>query len=140
MEIVVKSTTRESKQAQGKTYWGVKHEDNNWYNLINHSKPAIGARFNVEVKETQFNGRTYRWANIVQGQQAVGTANGHIPWGDYRHMAEIAHEMAKGMEPDDAAARAAILNTVMIAFSNGRVALPKDDPEEGPPLDDNIPF
>jgi hypothetical protein len=154
--IVVKSTTKESKQAQGKTYWGVKHEDGNWFNLITDSKPAQGARYNVDVKETQFNGRTYRWANIIQAQKAAsqnGAGQSH-PWEDYARMARVAHELACDLEPDETGAgthfedrsqaRAAILNTVMIAFSNGKIELPKDSQAEPPPLDDDgsdsIPF
>src|SRR5678815_2853761 len=146
MQITVKSTTRESKQAQGKTYWGVKHEDGNWYNVITNDKPTMGQRFEADVKETQFNNRTYRWATPIGPKQATtgnNSSNGHIAWEDYRTMAEAAHELAGELEPDDreiepgedgnkyyvkldrSAARAAILNTVMIAFANGKIALPK---------------
>lgn len=146
MQITVKSTTKESKQAQGKTYWGVKHEDGNWYNLITNDKPAMGARFDVEVKETQYNGRTYRWATPHQGSQQAsggGGGNGHIPWEDYEQMMRAAHGVAWALEPDAgehadrSTARAAIVNTVMIAFSNGKLALPKDDM---PPDGADIPF
>lgn len=158
MQLTVKSTTRESKQAQGKTYWGIKHEDDNWYNLITDAKPAMGAKYNVDVKETQYNGKTYRWANIIAPQgaaKAQAESNGHVKWEDYRLMAEIAHDLAKVLEPDEqiqivnggpevqhvdrSAARAAIVNTCMIAFANGKISLPQDD-EGAPPLDDDIPF
>lgn len=152
MQITVKSTTRESKQAQGKTYWGVKHSDGNWYNLITDNKPAMGAIIDVEVKESQWQGKTYRWATPTQKQAAQSAAvgaNGHIAWEDYEAMAQAAHEMAQAMEPDGfdangqnpmdrSSARAAIVNTVMIAFANGKIALPAEDPP--PPADDDIPF
>lgn len=75
-----------------------------------------------------------------------GNGHGGISWVDYRDMAMLAHGLAKELEPDVASsdvdlegrrvitpeidratARAAILNTVMIAFSNGKISLPDED-------------
>ncbi len=79
-----------------------------------------------------------------------GNGNGKITWDAYRAMAEAAHELASKLEPDEftvrpdensdmavnvradrAAARAAILNTVMIAYSNGKIVVPN--------IDDDLP-
>ena len=155
MEIIVQAVTKQSKQAQGKTYWGVKAGDGNWYNLIRDAKPANGDRYSVDVKETEFKGRVYRWATIVQAQSAApdqranqSPNNGHISWEDYQSMARLAHELAMEMEPDETGAeshfedrsqaRASIMNTILRDYANGRIALPKEDPL--PPADDDIPF
>jgi len=69
-----------------------------------------------------------------------------VPWDAYRAMAEAAHGLAVKLEPDHVSAvpspdgigeatvqldrsiaRAAILNTVMIAYSNGKIFVPEDD-------------
>jgi hypothetical protein len=76
-----------------------------------------------------------------------------VSWDNYRAMAEAAHELAMKLEPDSiraielsdpneslgttttidrSTARAAILNTVMIAYSNGKIFVPA--------VDDDIPW
>lgn len=72
-----------------------------------------------------------------------------IPWSEYKLMLIEAHNLASQLEsePVDAQARAAIVNTVMIAFTNGKIAAPEpmaeppadNDPWEGlpPPSDNN---
>jgi hypothetical protein len=151
MEIIVNKVTKESRQAQGKTYWGVEH-GGNWYNFVTNDKPKVGFRYNVEVNESQWNGKTYRWAKPAaspkseQRAKPNGNGNGQIKWDDYAEMMRAAHSLANELEPDretdvgmsKAAARAALVNTAMIAFSNGKIAL-----EEGPPPpedDGGIPF
>lgn len=101
---------------------------------------AVGDK--IEISEpTDFNGTLYARLNNVEHPPAPKAAsNGSArSWVDYHAMATIAHALAAQFEPTDATARAAILNTVMIAFSNGKVELPDDGPE-GPPLGDDIPF
>src|SRR5690349_18609000 len=113
MQITVKSTTKESKQAQGKIYWGVKHDDGNWYNVVQDLKPTMGQRFECDVKETEFNGRTYRWATPIQPVAAPAAANnngnghasavqssGKIPWLEFTAAFKATHAMALEVEPD----------------------------------------
>lgn len=146
MEIVVKSTTKESRQAQGKQYWGVKHEDGQWYNLITDSKPAMGARYKVEVKETQFQGRTYRWANIVQQTQHFADSNGRaakITSDEGGRAFDFWSSKVNELSEWTPEAKASVLCTLMIATFDGKVASPKDDeiPPDAPALDgDDIPW
>ncbi len=84
-----------------------------------------------------------------------------ITWDDYRNLAEAAHELASKLEPDEiktypfgedgndkeshllkvdrSTARAAILNTVMIAYSNGKFTVPKEEDSYVPPPEDDLP-
>jgi len=155
MQITVKSTTKQSAMAQGKVYWGVKSEDGNWYNVITNEKPALNTKIEAEVKESNFNGRTYRWATPISREPKASAAisNGHIAWEDYKRMALEAGNLAHMLESDlpgdkengdpfvdRSQARAAIVNTLMIAFSNGKIALPKDEEPESVPPGAEIPF
>lgn len=105
----------------------------------------VGKTVEIEVTEkTSAKGNKYSIAKIVKVIEAAGNGNGngHISWDDYRAMAEAAHGLASKLEPDSinivgendpstiidrSTARAAILNTVMIAYSNGKIFVPVDD-------------
>lgn len=154
MRLEATAVTKDSKTARDRTYWGVKHSDGNWYNLLIDQRPARGAVFEVEVKESSFNGKTYRWAEIKESSHKNGSANANgtngyaATWEDYARMARAAHALASELEADVpkdqpdgvsfscAQARASIVNTVIIAFSNGKVLLPQDDE----PNPDGLPF
>jgi hypothetical protein len=149
MQITVKATTKESKQARGQTYYGVKAQDDQWYNLMVTDKPAVGAVFEIEVKTTEYQGKTYRWATLSAKQPAkVAQSNGHFPWEDYAAMVRVAHLLARELEPDETGtesqdrsqARIRFVNNVMMAFKDGKVALPKEDAPPPPVDDDDIPF
>jgi len=164
MQLTVEAVTKAPRLFNGATIWGVKAPDGTWYSLHQHDKPNKGDTLNVNVEQHHGkDGRAYldaypiidrsRGVTIPDGTPApakpqAAQSNGHIPWEDYRRMAEHAHMLAARLEPDGtetsqsdnnfqatlidrSAARAAILNTVMIAFSNGKIALPKqpDEPE-----------
>ena len=165
MQITVESTTKESKQARGQTYWGIKFKGE-WFNLFVNDKPKQGDKFEVDVKTSEWNGRTFRWATPVKGKEAPQQKEANGSWEHYAEMARAAHRLAKELEPDSSRwpqllqeggsedpaeiitcdrsrARAAILNTCLIAYSEGRVALPAEPepPEFGPGEDDgSIPF
>ena len=64
MQITVKAVTKQAKQAKGRNYWGVKHTDDQWYNVLVDSKPNMGQTLEVEVKTSEYQGKTYRWAEI----------------------------------------------------------------------------
>lgn len=110
----------------------------------------VGKEVDIEVTEkTSAKGNKYKVAKITKVIEAGrANGNGHIAWEDYATMAITAHNLAHQLEPDflgtqeepqgvdRSQARAAILNTVMIAFANGKIALPKDATAS----DDEIPF
>lgn len=114
---------------------------NNTYYVNEDPTNFVGKDVEAEITEkTSAKGNKYSIAKIVKViEGAAGKSNGHITWDDYRAMAEAAHELAMKMEPDApeggidrSAARAAILNTVMIAYSNGKIIVPTED--------DNVPW
>ncbi len=111
-------------------------------------KGLVGMTVDIEVntKTTQDGKRTYKIGKITKVYEATATAsngngNGKITWDAYRAMAEAAHGLANKLEPDGSfntgvegeafqtmdrsTARAAILNTVMIAYSNGKIVVPE---------------
>jgi len=118
----------------------------------------VGRTVEIELsKKMSKKGQEYTVGKISQVYEATDTAssgngNGKITWDAYRAMAEAAHELAIKLEPDGiiaetselgnartytittdrSTARAAILNTVMIAYSNGKIFVPEDDDDPPP--------
>lgn len=124
---------------------------NDTYYVNEDPTNLVGKTVEMEVTEKiSAKGNKYKIAKIIKVLEAAASSgNGHgISWDDYRQMAEAAHELAMKLEADVFAdngqegvpivtvdrshARAAILNTVMIAFSNGKIA--------NPLIDDDMPF
>jgi len=70
--------------------------------------------------------------------------NSHlIPWAEYERTLRAAHAIAMELEysatEDRSQARAAIINTVMIAFTNGKIAAPLPEPIAGQtPMDECV--
>ncbi len=119
----------------------------------------VGKTVDIEITPKKSKaGREYKIGKIIKvyeatatasAQSANGNSNGKITWDDYRKVAEAAHSLAMKFEPDEAtvttnsegstathvdrsAARAAILNTVMIAYSNGKIFVPADEDDIPP--------
>lgn len=131
------------------------HAGNSYWFVNEDATPLAGKEVEIDVTEkTSAKGNKYSIAKIVKVLEGAapggggGNGNGHIAWSEYEQMAGLAHQLALTMEPDAVAdhgqegapiitvdrstARAAILNTVMIAFSNGKISLPA--------ADDDMPF
>lgn len=131
----------QQKTSQYGEYFGVK-AGGVWYNVQGPRQDLKGKTFEAEVKDSG----KFKWAKLLKEAGAPapsgnGASHGAVAWDDYEKMADMAHSMATRLEPGDPAARAAILNTVMIAYSNGKIALPKEEPPpDAPPFDDDIPF
>jgi hypothetical protein len=125
------------------------------YVFINEEPaPLVGKTVEIEVNEkpNKAGTRTYKVGKISKVYEATattsnGNGNGKITWDAYRAMAEAAHSLAMKLEPDEitcdenggnevrtdrGSARAAILNTVMIAYSNGKIFVPTDDDDIPP--------
>lgn len=120
------------------------YHGNDTYYVNEDATPLIGKTAEIEVTEkTSAKGNKYKIAKILKVLEASSSnGNGKITWDAYRAMAEAAHSLAMKLEPDGSfhsddsgayqnmdrsAARAAILNTVMIAYSNGKIFVPEDD-------------
>ena len=67
---------------------------------------------------------------------------GAISFWEYLQTMELVHGSAMALEPNDAQARAALVNTAMIAVVSGKLKLPPDAPKEPlePGSDDEDPF
>jgi hypothetical protein len=139
MQVKVDSVSDVKTNAQGTsskmTCGGVN------YFVQENATPHIGKMLEITAEEkTSKAGNKYNVAKIIkvigEGGGASG-GNGAIPWKDYEIMAKLAHSFALGLEPDSniegalpldrSQARAAILNTIMIAYSNGKIYLPDEE-------------
>jgi len=116
----------------------------------------VGKTVDIEItKKNSKAGREYKIGKIAKVYEATATAsngngNGKITWDAYRAMAEAAHDLAAKLEPDEidvseatghetvrtdrGSARAAIVNTTMINYCQGRITVPKDDEDDIPPF------
>lgn len=148
----VSDVTTNDKGTSGKIHVG-----NDFYYVSEDPTQYVGKELDIEVTEkTSAKGHKYKIAKILKvlGTGGPSASNGHIPWLAYEQMARIAHGLAQALEPDvtqpsapsqdggdpvethtvinRSAARVALVNTVMIAFSNGKISLPE--------ADDDMPF
>jgi hypothetical protein len=147
MDLIVKTVAKDPKQAQGETYWPVLGADGNSYNLIVNYRPQQGQAFNVDVKESVFKNKTYRWANIVHSI-AQEHAKASVPdrpaqpqkAGLNQYMMAEAFDYwwekvnATGLSDD---AKASMMCTLLIATADGRVKFEEPELSEE---EDNIPF
>ncbi len=117
--------------------------------------PLVGKTVDIEIKDkpNKAGTRNYKVGKITKVYEATatnsnGNNNGKISWDAYRAMAEAAHGLAMKLEPDEVTegdegaqlvrtdrgrARTAILNTVMMAYANGKIFVP-DDSDDIPPF------
>ena len=159
MLLKIDSVTKEPRtSADGTVHWGIKSGEQ-WYNLCQEEKPVWRSTIDVEVKSETFKGRTTRWARVIQlGQTTTpkqsalspeektalapaktngnGAGSGKIPWLEYERVVKKASEIASMLEPGetDASARAAIINTIVIAFTRGDVMAPEHVEGEDAPF------
>lgn len=158
MRVTVESCARELRETKDRRpYTGLKI-NGQWINVIGDHRDKYKKEIDVEIKGN--------WGQIIEPpaqnpkqfdpRAAYVSSNGHksgpIPWEQYKLVMIEAHELAQQMEPDSvdqkeeqapvyldrARARAAIINTVSIAFTKGEIAAPED--EGLTEADDNIPF
>ena len=144
-EYYIEGVTKEVKQTgQGKPYSGLKI-DGKWVNIEGDMRWMKGTTQSLELKQ---NGK-WTWAKRgpqpsqqEQANGAPGSGTG-VTWSEYDAMLRLAWSVAMDLERDDATARAAIVNTAMIAFTNGKLKadeLEVPDSEEPPSGGDDIPF
>lgn len=97
----------------------------------------VGKDVEAEITEkTSAKGNKYSIARIIKvlEEKSAGAqaSNGKVAWLEYQIVAKAAHALALDLEPDyeagnidRSAARAAIVNTAMIAFANGKISMPE---------------
>lgn len=148
MRLKIEAVTKESKESpRGERYWGVKSGET-WFNLKTDKQPRVGDVLDVDVKETEYKGKIYRWATINETQPepteekraSASPASTRPTWTEVKIVLREAHFIALELEPDvesgadRAAARAAIVNTVIIAFTKQGFDL------DLPDAADDVPF
>ena len=147
MKVKVESCTKETRLTKG----GVMHTgikvNGAWYNMAGDHRGLYGKEVDLEIKGS--------WATLVQAatpptdfptSQRNGVPSHPIEWEEYVAAMREAHLIANELEPDEnqtveghinrAQARAALVNTMMIALANGKLRLPPagEPPEEGTPF------
>ena len=126
---------------------------NRWISVQGQPDPSLKGRTVEAETKTSRDGK-YIWAKINAPKEApppVEQANG--TWEHYAEMARAAHVLALELEPDwiDAdtghrtdrsEARMAFVQSIIVSFREGKVALPAEPepPEFGPDQSDDIPF
>ena len=155
MQYIVESVDKVQTTDKG-TSSQIKTTGGDVFYVQEDARGLIGKTIDAEVNvKTSGNGRQYKTGKIIKVHETAvtnnnGNGNGKITWDAYRAMAEAAHDLAHKLEPDGVAphiegddhgyhttvdrssARAAILNTVMIAYSNGKIFVPAEDDDIPP--------
>jgi hypothetical protein len=159
VQIIVEAVTKEPRIFKGQTQWGVKLPGNGgWVTLYREAKPAKGETIDVNITERRGNnGQSYKDAFPVMPPLApepveVKAAPKQITWDSTREFIKAAHNVALVLEPDEiddgnavrtdrSTARAAITNTLVIAYTSGKILVPDEaDEYTPPPADEGAPF
>lgn len=138
MKLTVDDVSEGKSTSKGEKYYPGKAGGQLYY----FNEPvSVGDVLECEVRESSYsrNGKTMtsRWAKVLARAKPGG--GGNIKSGDYIAAMKIFHTVAGELEPEDPQARAAILNTAMIAFSNGKIEM-GDEEDVPPPDDSDVPF
>ena len=121
------------------------HSGNERYYVNSDASEYAGKTVDAEVIEkTGRNGKAFKIAKILK-VVPESHANGLTqPWSEWEALAAKAHQLAKVLEPDEIAtpsnpesaplcvdrsrARMSFVATVLIAFSNGKIAMEEEGP------------
>jgi len=143
MRAVIQEVGMVEKTQSKKTYINVKVE-NAWYKIIGDPEGILSG-VTIEFDPKPF-GKSM-WAqefNIIETPKPKLTSHNGvgIAFWDYMDAMKVAHRIASLLEPDDGQARAALVDTCLIAVTTGRVQLPPEgEPEDSSPSDDkDVPF
>lgn len=112
--------------------------DNGWMGCSIEQREYKGEKFK-QIKLSSSGEILIVTADAAQGksEQTYRANNGAVEWWDYVMAMKTMHAIAMDLEPNDGVARAALVNTAMIALTQGK--LKKEESEQRPP-DDDIPF
>lgn len=135
MDIKVLQVGKLGKSSKGNPSLSIRYEKG-WINLSAKSKTdleAIKKDETIAISDPQQFGSG--WYGYFQGsvsapEEEPGPStdrNEALPWSIYVQTMEETHRIAKTLEPDDAQARCALVNTAMIGLTNGKVKPVGDD-------------
>lgn len=140
---------------------GAKKTDKGWigckvklYQGKKNIELADSGRF--EIRKSGDQSESYPEDNAPAQQsmwRSPPSSNGPIDYWIYIEAMKTVHNAAMDLEPNDGVARAALVNTAMIAYTNGKIKfeipeppqeeeppLPTEEEHHAPPIDDEIPF
>ena len=153
MRVRIQAVTKETKRDKfsGEIVTGVKFNDG-WHDMKGDMRHLRNQEADIELDKNGKWARLIESLPAGQAgrsapqpppipESAHAASNGKIPWADCKDMIYLAHTLAAQLEPDQvndpyigtdhpkvesdrSVARCAIVNTVMIAFTNGKIALP----------------
>ena len=115
------------------------HSGNERYYVNSDASEYAGKMVEAEIIEkTGRNGKAFKIAKILK-VVPESHANGLTqPWSEWEALAAKAHALAKVLEPDEVTdggiqldrsrARMSFVATVLIAFSNGKIAMEEEGP------------
>ena len=133
MEIKILGVTAVKETKNGKQYTGIKYGDNQWVNVWGDHTDKKNKT--MTISEIQVFGKS-GWAKEEKPVQPEipqpSPSSNKLTKGGYKNWLEEMWELAMKLEPNAPDARAALVNTAMIAYSNGKIQ-PDEVEDEEPP-------
>lgn len=150
MRVSVETVAKDLKKTRdGKEYTGIKLQDGRWVNIMGDHRDKKGMLMNVTEPKTLGNGKqlwcfedTKAGKAEAQGGGGAGSQSnvksGAKTFANWDEFVKQAHATAASIEPNDGQARAALVNTAVIAWADGKIIVTEEvEPE---PTMDDVPF
>lgn len=116
---------------KGEPQRGVKATEGRWLKVrgAKIGEAQVGDTLTI-TEPSEYNRKWYsQLIGIKPAQQAKQNSIGPVDLDEYLWLLKKAHEIVKELEPDDGNARARMVNTLMMAFSNGKIDISLDSEE-----------
>ncbi len=141
MRAKIEKTTRDLKRIDGVDVTGIM-VNGQWYSIEGDHRKLYNKEVDLEIKG--------KWARLAQQQNGNGQAPTPQPkaqesnWEEYKTMVFLAKGLVDMIEPDvkrddlgdlyidRSQARVALMQTVLVAFRDGKITLPQKAPEPVP--------
>jgi len=134
MEIKILGVTAVKATKNGKQYTGIKYGDNQWVNVWGDHTDKKNRT--MTISEIQVFGKS-GWAKEEKPVQPEipqsSPSSDKLTKGGYKNWLEEMWELAMKLEPNAPDARAALVNTAMIAWSNNKIIDEFSAEDEEPP-------
>jgi len=131
MQIQIEATSEVKKSNNGSTYTAIKYGGGSWVNVWGEHSGKKGQTINI-TEPTKFKGNTF-WAKEDKTKpepppqlEQPPSSSGKLTKADYKNWLRDMFSLAVELEPDSPEARAALVNTAMIALSNGKIELDEE--------------
>lgn len=132
MEVKIEAVAKELRHTQGGSpYTGVKIKDGEWINLYGDHRDKKGKTITISEPEKFGQGKS-KWARVEEKKEPAPESpsppseeqprtDGQKTVGDYLRVMNRMFQHIKSVEPNSPEARAALINTAMIAWTNGKL-------------------